>query len=160
MTDKRKKLAFKKELIIFVLMGSLYLTIECFWKFETQLPLFFCGGTIGMIIDLLNENNKFYNLKIYQQSSIGLLIIWIFEFITGYIFNIKLGMNLWDYSSFVYKGIPLHFKGQISIPYGFLFFILVPLVTWLGDELRFKLFNEKNRNYSICEIYKELIMGR
>ena len=113
-----------------------------------------------MIIDLLNENPKYYNLKVYQQSLIGVLVVWIFEFITGYIFNIRLGMNLWDYSRFTYNGIPLHFMGQISIPYGLLFFMLVPFVTWLGDELRYRLFNQEARNYSVFEIYKGLFIGK
>ena len=153
-------LYIKKELIIFIIMGSLYLTIECFWKFETQLPLFFCGGIIAVIIDLLNENDKYYKLKVYQQSLIGLLIIWFFEFCTGYIVNIQMELHLWDYSRFIYNDIPLHLMGQISLPYGFLFFMLVPLITWVGDVLRYKLFNDENKNYELIEIYKELFIGK
>ncbi len=49
----------------------------------------------------------------------GVLIICAVEFLFGFIFNIKLHKNVWDYSRFRH-----HLYGQVCLPYALLWGLL------------------------------------
>ena len=59
------------------------------------------------------------------------ILITVFEFILGYILNIKLGLGIWDYSN-----IPFNIMGQICLPFSFLWFVLSYFVIMLDDILK------------------------
>ena len=148
---------WKKKFILFNLMGIMYIFVEVVWKAVilanlslvgyTSLWMYLVGGICGIIIGYLNEPVK---LKVWQQTLLGTGIILLIEFIAGLIFNIWLGLNLWDYS-----GLPFNVMGQISLAYAMCWFLLCPFVIWLDDFLRFLLFKEE-RTCTLIQVYVDL----
>ncbi|MCD7722774.1 MAG: hypothetical protein LUH82_02320 [Clostridiales bacterium] len=108
-------------LIIFLLGGQGYCTLEIIWRGRTHYSMFFAGGlALSCLVFLGLQMNK---APIVQKCIIGAVIITLIELLFGYIFNIKYQMGVWDYSN-----MPLNFAGQICLPYSlawlFLCFIL------------------------------------
>jgi uncharacterized membrane protein len=75
---------------------------------------------------------------------IGSLIITVLEFITGYVVNIKLGLNVWSYYD-----MPYNIMGQVCLPYTLLWFVLSLVCIIADDKLRVYLFGEERRQYRI-----------
>lgn len=94
--------------------------------------MFFLGGLCGTLIGLINECTP--KMNIVLQMLLGTIIITVLEFITGYIVNIKLGLNVWDYSN-----LKFNIKGQISLIFSFAWFVLSYFVVRLDDYIREKL---------------------
>lgn len=144
-----------KVLVLWFLLGSAYFVIEGIWHIPSggyanivMLPI---GGLCGICIGAINQIPKFYNMKILYQSIISTIIILGIEFLSGCILNLWLGLGIWDYT-----GLPLNILGQVCPLYGILWFLLSPLVIWLEDYLRYKLWNE-GEYYTISSIYRDLI---
>ena len=70
-------------------------------------------------------------MRMWKQMFLGTILITVFEFILGYILNIKLGLGIWDYSN-----IPFNIMGQICLPFSFLWFVLSYFVIILDDILK------------------------
>jgi uncharacterized membrane protein len=134
----------KKNFIIFLMFGCFYITIEVFFKAfknvdvfglsligHTSIWLFFIGGTSALLVGLINET---FRIPLVIEMFVGGLIITIIELITGLIFNVWLGFDLWSYSD-----MPLNYKGQVCLIFSVLWCFLVPCVHFLDDLLRKKL---------------------
>ena len=122
--------------ILFFIYGFMYYTIEVLYRGYSHWSMFFLGGLCGVIIGLLNEKNK--TISVLKQGIYGALIVTILEFIIGYIVNILLGWNIWDYSN-----VPFNFLGQICLPFTIIWFILSVFCIYLDDFLREKLFKSE-----------------
>jgi uncharacterized membrane protein len=143
----------KKDAIIIFVMGALYMVLEGLWRGWTNISMLVVGGLCGFLIGKLNEQPDFYR-KIWEQCLIGMLIVLVIEFISGMILNVFLQFGIWDYSN-----IWGNFYGQICIPYAILWFLLVPLVIYVDDYLRFRLFEEEEPQ-ELLKNYKNLFLGR
>ena len=64
-------------------------------------------------------NKRFAKQKLAVRALGGALIITLVELICGCIVNLKLGLDVWDYSH-----IPLNLFGQICLPFTLLWFLL------------------------------------
>ena len=122
--------------ILFFIYGFMYYIIEVLYRGYSHWSMFFLGGLCGVIIGLLNEKNK--TISVLKQGIYGALIVTILEFIIGYIVNILLGWNIWDYSN-----VPFNFLGQICLPFTIIWFILSIVCVYLDDFLREKLFKSE-----------------
>lgn len=122
--------------ILFFIYGFMYYIIEVLYRGYSHWSMFFLGGLCGVIIGLLNEKNK--TISVLKQGIYGALIVTILEFIIGYILNILLGWNIWDYSN-----VPFNFLGQICLPFTIIWFILSVFCIYLDDFLREKLFKSE-----------------
>ena len=122
--------------ILFFIYGFMYYIIEVLYRGYSHWSMFFLGGLCGVIIGLLNEKNK--TISVLKQGIYGALIVTILEFIIGYIVNILLGWNIWDYSD-----VPFNFLGQICLPFTIIWFILSIVCVYLDDFLREKLFKSE-----------------
>jgi len=142
----------KRLITLWFIIGSSYYVLEGIWRGSSNIVMLFIGGLCGMFVGLINEHPVFCKLKIYQQSIIGVLITLFIEFITGWVLNIQLGLGIWDYSN-----LKFNLMGQISLLYGLLWFMVMPLVIWFDDWLRFKLYAEKEPK-RLKEIYYEFVM--
>ena len=91
--------------------------------------MIFLGGIVSVLIGLINEITP--NMRMWKQMFLGTILITVFEFILGYILNIKLGLGIWDYSN-----IPFNIMGQICLPFSFLWFVLSYFVIMLDDILK------------------------
>jgi uncharacterized membrane protein len=170
---------FQKYLILFIVFGLIWLDLEVFFRVLslemyrtgmlerllcgapalgnmsffgfTSLWMFFIGGFTIFFLGLMNELNIIrLNLNVFWQSLAGAVIITLIEFTTGYIFNIKLGFNLWCYSYF-----PFNLLGQICLPASILWFFISPFAFWLDDVLR-KVILGQGEFYSLWSVYKKL----
>lgn len=59
------------------------------------------------------------------------IIITLLEFVFGIIFNIFLGMNVWDYSN-----VPLNIMGQICLPFSLIWFAFGLVIYFIFRILR------------------------
>lgn len=96
-----------------------------------------------MLVGLINEGFTF-EMPIVFQMVISMFVITTVEFIAGYIINIRLGWDVWDYSE-----LPFNLMGQICLPYMGLWFLLSALAIVLDDYLRYWLFGEEKPRYKI-----------
>ena len=152
----------KKRVILFSILGSIFLLVEYVFRcisydmnffHPALLLMFFIGGICALLIGEMNEvvwiNNNF---NIFWQSIMGMFIILIIEFISGLIVNVLLGLRVWDYSQ-----IPLNLYGQVCIPFAALWFAMCPLGFWIDDMLRYYIYGGRIAPYTLFEIYKEFL---
>lgn len=131
----------KKNLIIFLIFGCSYTTIEVIFKAlkninifglsligYTSIWMFFIGGSAALLVGLINEK---FRLHIIIEMVIGGLIITTIELTTGLIFNVWLDFELWTYSD-----MPFNYKGQICLIFSLLWCLLVPCIHNIDDMLR------------------------
>lgn len=118
-----------KNIIIFVIFGISYVSLELLYRGHSHITMFFVGGLCGLLIGLINEYTP--KMPIILQMTIGTIIVTLLELITGYILNIKLGLNIWDYSNLMFN-----YKGQICLIFSILWFLLSYIVIKLDDYIR------------------------
>ena len=115
-------------------MGCIYTNIELLLRGYTHPSMFVVGGLCGMFIGLIN--NIWPNKQLYKQCFISALLVTMLEFISGYILNIKMNLNIWDYSN-----MKFNFMGQICLLFSMFWFFLSIIAIWLDDYLRYKFYN-------------------
>ena len=131
-----KKIQFlKKETIIFVIFGFLYICLELLYRGHTHISMFFVGGLCGVLIGLINDNTP--DIPLFYQCILGTVIVSSIEFISGCYLNIYLGLGVWDYSH-----VPFNFLGQVCLPFSIIWMLLSIPVIYLDDYLKNKLLNE------------------
>lgn len=131
-----KRIQFlKKETIIFVIFGFLYICLELLYRGHTHISMFFVGGLCGVLIGLINDNTP--DIPLFYQCILGTAIVTLIEFISGCYLNIYLGLGIWDYSH-----VPFNFLGQVCLPFSIIWMLLSIPVIYLDDYLKNKLLNE------------------
>lgn len=117
-----KQLKILKDNFIIYLIGSLgYSAIELMWRGMTHWTMSVTGGVCFVFI--YNINIKFKKTAVWLKCLLGSGIITAVEFSVGYIVNIILKWNVWDYA-----GRPGNIMGQVCPLYTFLWFLLcIPL---------------------------------
>ena len=96
----------KKDGGLFLFGAVGYVLLETLWRGHSHWSMAAAGG-----ISLLCMVKLFKKLKdtpLYFKSLVGGTVITAIEFVFGVIFNIILGMSVWDYSS-----VPGNILGQI-----------------------------------------------
>lgn len=121
-----------KDFFIFLIFGISYCLLEILWRGHSHITMFFVGGLCGLLIGLINEYTP--KMPVILQMTIGTIIVTLLELITGYILNIKLGLNIWDYSNLMFN-----YKGQICLIFSMLWFLLSYIVIKLDDYIRNKI---------------------
>lgn len=117
--------------------------LEVLVRGYSHYSMFLCGGACFLCCGLLNENVKI-KISFISQMVLSSVIITVLELITGFIVNIWLKMDIWDYSH-----LPYNFKGQICLLYSVFWFLISSVAIVLDDFLRYKLFNEEKPRYKI-----------
>jgi uncharacterized membrane protein len=145
---------FCRFIVLWVIFGLCYAGMEILYRGYTFIEMVWIGGLCGVLVGLLNQMPIFSSLRIWQQSFIGTGITILIEFVSGYIFNIQMHLNLWNYNN-----IPLNFMGQICLRAAIAWFFLMPFVIYLDDWLRWKLFNEPRPNGNLLSNYAALLRG-
>ena len=103
---------------IFWLGGTLYQTLELFWRRRTHWSMFLAGGLSALLLQVLC-NGVFAELPLLLKWALGALIISTVEFCLGCVFNLLLGMKVWDYSR-----LRFHLLGQVSLVFTLLWGVL------------------------------------
>lgn len=117
--------------------------LEVLVRGYSHYSMFLCGGACFLCCGLLNENVKI-KISFISQMVLSSVIITVLELITGFIVNVWLKMDIWDYSH-----LPYNFKGQICLLYSVFWFLISSVAIVLDDFLRYKLFNEEKPHYKI-----------
>lgn len=105
--------------------------------------MFVLGGWCFILIGNINEDLP-WEMGLVQQSLIGAGMVTLFEFITGLIVNVWLGLGVWDYSN-----MPLNILGQICLPFTLLWIPVSAVAIILDDYLRYWLFGEEKPHYKL-----------
>lgn len=132
-----------KLIILFIIGGTIYVSLELLFRGRSHISMFILGGFCFVLIGGIN-NYISWEMPLILQMIIGAAVITTLEFITGYIVNIKLGLNVWDYSN-----QPLNIKGQICLLFSFLWMLISLIAIVLDDYLRYWIFKEKKPKYHL-----------
>lgn len=132
-----------KYLFLFIVGGFSYFYMEILFRGFSHFSMIICGGFAFILCGLIDQVIK-YNLSLISQMLISTCIITVLELITGYIVNIRLHLNVWDYSR-----LPYNFHGQICAAYSFLWLLLSLACIVADDLIRWKLFDEEKPKYRL-----------
>lgn len=130
-----------KPLILIAIGGLLYVLIEYLWRGYSHWTMFIVGGLAFWMIGCINEYIE-WSMPLWQQMAIGSLIVTCLEFISGFLINIVLGWQVWDYSN-----LPFNILGQICLPFSIVWFFISFLAIVADDYLRYWLFGEEKPHY-------------
>ena len=132
-----------KELILFIIGGLVYVTLEIIGRGFSSWTMAIVGGICFLFIGQLNERYT-YEMSIISQMFISAIFVTALEFISGCIINLWLHMGVWDYSN-----EPYNLCGQICLLFSNLWFVLSLIGIFLDDFIRWKLFAEEKPHYKI-----------
>lgn len=132
-----------KHTILFGIGGIIYIIIELLWRGSSHWSMFILGGACFLVVGLINEQSR-GRIPLLLQMLISAVIITILEFVTGYIVNIRMGLNVWSYYD-----MPYNIMGQVCLLYTVLWFFLSLACIFADDWLRHVLFGEEKQKYRI-----------
>lgn len=137
-----------KYLILFLVGGITYYIIETIYKgitkgVESHWTMIAVGGVCFVCVGLIN-NVFSWTMALWKQMLISAIIITIIEFISGYIINILLNWQVWDYSH-----LPFNIKGQVCLWFSLIWYFISALAIVLDDYLRYLLFGGRKPQYKI-----------
>ncbi len=130
-----------KIIILFIIGGCLYYAIEWMTRQYSHWTMFLLGGLCFVACGLINSLFG-WDFPLFHQMVISTVIITTFEFIAGYILNVKLGLDIWNYSD-----QPLNLMGQICFSYSSVWFFLSCPLILLDDHIRYWFFGEEKPRY-------------
>lgn len=103
---------------LFALGGGAYGLIEVLWRGYTHWTMVVLGGTLFLLLGVLNSRLP-QNTSLLLRGLLGGILITATEFAAGCVLNLGLGLAIWDYSS-----MPFQLLGQVCLSYSFLWVIL------------------------------------
>ena len=112
--------------------------MEIIWRGYTHISMGILGGICVVLIGIINE--IYHDIPLLYQAPLGSTIITILEYISGYILNITLGLNIWDYSD-----LPFNVDGQVCLYYSLLWMVLSMVASVIDDIIRQRIFGEEYR---------------
>ncbi len=132
-----------KHVFLFLLGGFLYYFLEIGVRGYSHYSMIICGGLAFLLSGMINQMFGF-QVALISQMVLSACIITVLELVTGLIFNVWLGIGVWDYSD-----VPYNLMGQICLPYSMLWLILSLACILLDDWVRYRLFGEEKATYKI-----------
>ena len=91
---------------VFILGGAAYVLAELIYRGYSHVTMFFAGGISFFLIYISELHTG--ERKLVYRCIIYAFMITALEFVFGVVFNVLLGMNVWDYSE-----EPLNVMGQV-----------------------------------------------
>ena len=111
-----------QDTLVFSFGGIIYGLIEILWRQRTHWTMLITGGLCFLI--LFRVFLKIRKINALFKCIIGSVVITTIELAAGCIVNLKLKMNVWDYSS-----LPFNLCGQICPRYSMLWAVLtIPIM--------------------------------
>ena len=141
----RQPLSFHlyKYLFLFLVGGFTYFYIEILFRGYSHFSMIICGGLAFILCGAINQLMHF-RISLVSQMILSSIIITGLEFITGYLVNMRLHWNVWDYS-----GMPYNLYGQICVAYSAIWLVLSLVCIFVDDLIRWKIFDEEQARYYI-----------
>lgn len=106
---------YKRCYFIFITGALGYCLIEILWRGYTHPSMGIAGGLCLIGIYYISKFRYSRLLRAFFST----LLITTTELIFGFILNIILNLNVWDYSQ-----TPFNFMGQVCLPFSLLWFVL------------------------------------
>ena len=123
----------KRFCIFFALGGLGYAVIELLFRGYTHPTMVLAGGICFTLMSVIAE--VFLERHLLFKAFLSALSITAVELIFGIIFNLSLGMNVWDYSQ-----QPFNLLGQIcpvfTLAWFVLSFLMLPFATLINSKLK------------------------
>lgn len=82
-------------LTVFLLGGSAYGAIEVLWRGRTHWSMLLTGGVCFALIYLIASRSRESR---FRQYILCAAVVTTVEFLAGILLNLKLGLDVWDYS--------------------------------------------------------------
>lgn len=141
----RQPLSFHlyKYLFLFLVGGFTYFYIEILFRGYSHFSMIICGGLAFILCGAINQLMHF-RISLISQMILSTIIITGLEFVTGYLVNMRLHWNVWDYS-----GMPYNLYGQICVAYSAIWLVLSLVCIFVDDLIRWKIFDEERARYYI-----------
>ncbi len=133
----------KKHAVLALIGGIIYGALEILVRGHTHWTMVILGGVCFIAVGLINEIIP-WEMPLTVQMFCGAIIITALEFSCGYIVNIWLKWNVWDYSK-----LWGNFLGQICPLYSVIWYFVSLVAILLDDYLRYWLFDEEMPHYKI-----------
>ena len=105
------------EILIFILGGAAYGLLLTLFRGYTHWTMVLTGGACVLTLYLLS--GWLLSMNLVLSAMAGAVIITIYEFCVGVIVNLRLGWDVWDYSS-----LPGNILGQICPTFTLAWFML------------------------------------
>ena len=105
------------EILVFVLGGSAYGLMEILFRGHTHWTMVITGGACILTLYLLS--GWLMSIPLILVAASGALIVTAYEFCVGMIVNVRLGWQVWDYST-----LPGNIMGQICPVFTTAWFLL------------------------------------
>ena len=106
--------------------------IEIFWRGYTHWSMFLVGGTCFHLIGKIGSRFRTWNIA--RKCALCSLAVTAVEYVSGCLFNLRLKLNVWDYSE-----MPFNLNGQVCLLYtvlwGFLSATAMPLYRFFRRRL-------------------------
>ena len=102
---------------LFLIGGCLYSTVEIVYRQYTHISMFFAGGICLILIALVDALTP--GVRFIFKPLLSGLVITAVELVFGLIFNVALGMSIWNYSA-----EPLNLFGQVCLPFSLLWVLI------------------------------------
>ena len=112
---------------VFLAGGLSYGALELLWRGHTHWTMLLCGGVCAELMYLTAGSRK---TMLPRRWTLCAAEVTTVEDLTGLLVNLRLGWNVWDYST-----RPLNVLGQICPEYKLLWFLLSIPGVWLGRQI-------------------------
>lgn len=109
---------------LFFAGGGIYVLIELLYRGRSHFSMFLAGGISAVLIRIICGRIKGFFLRCLA----GGIIITAVELAFGIVFNLLLGMEVWDYSH-----LPFNILGQVCPYFTVLWAALSVPALWLGN---------------------------
>ena len=101
----------------FFVGGSVYYALELLWRGHSHITMWFCGAVCMLGIFFIEWCHA--EKPLLLRMLLSALFITATEFAFGCVFNLWLGLGVWDYSA-----LPLNLLGQICLPFTCIWYLL------------------------------------
>ena len=136
----KKKLL--RDAFIFYFIGVTYIFIEVLFREHSHWSMFLLAGICAMFIDKWNNVYSF-NMDLLLQLILSTIVCSLLEGCFGVIFNILLGLNIWDYSNLS----TTFFFGQVSLVFSLAWFGLSFICILVCDAINYYIFDLYEQPY-------------
>ena len=118
----------KKYSLLFIIGAVGYAAIEVIWRGRTHWSMMIAGGMCFVMFSLVAGWLRGRSILI--KATVCALGVTAVEFIFGVVFNLWLGLRVWDYSS-----MPMNVLGQICLPFTLIWGVIAILFLPLAEVI-------------------------
>ena len=133
--------------ILFCVGAVLYYLIEVLWRGYSFASMGILGGVSLILVGAINDSAFTMKMPIWLQMIIGGVIITVLELVCGLVMNQD--YHIWDY-----RNVCCNFKGQICLPFYFVWCALSLVAIVLQDYLNYFFFEQGEKPHYYFKFQK------